>query len=99
MGVQVPRRLHPEVSAKGVVWSAASRSRNGLPKAYGATGERSSGRALDARSRPHAAVDTAEVFGGAGGRVHQGEERDSHREDVHEREAQLRRAALLGAWI
>src|SRR5207244_138143 len=96
MGVQVPRCVHPEVPTEGAVRPTPTGARADLPIAYEATGERSSGRALDARSRPHAAVDTAEVFGGAGGRVHQGEERDSHRAVVHEREAQLRGAALLG---
>jgi Transposase IS200 like len=51
----------------------------------------------DVRSRAHAAVDSTEVRGRVGGRVHQGEERHPHRANVHGAEAQLRRAALLGA--
>ena len=39
------------------------------------------------------------VRGGAGGRVHEGQERDPPRPGVRRAQAQLRGAALLGAWV
>ena len=44
-------------------------------------------------------VDSAEVRGVAGGGVHQGQERDPSGAGVRGAEAQLRRAALLGARV
>ena len=49
------------------------------------------------RPCPQDVVDSAEVLGGAGDRVHQGEERDPHRPGVRRAVAQLCRAALLGS--
>ena len=47
----------------------------------------------------HMLIAIAEACGGAGHRVHQGEERDSPGTGVQRAEAELRRAAFLGAWL
>ena len=57
--------------------------------------EESRRRALDARSRAHAAVDPAETCGVAGRRVHQGQERDPHGSGLWRAQTQFRRTALL----
>src|SRR6516164_11104765 len=75
---------------------AAPASRRGVPQAGGAEGVEDRGRALDAGSRAHVDLDTAEVRGVASGGVHQGQERDPSRPCVRGKEAQLCRAALLG---
>lgn len=54
---------------------------------------------LIARSRSHHALDTAQVRGGSGDRVHQGEERDSYRAGVPGSAPELRGPALLGTRV
>ena len=54
---------------------------------------------LDGRSRAHADRDSAEIRGVAGGRVYQGQERDSPGTGVRGAEAEFCGAAFLGAGI
>ena len=53
----------------------------------------------DARSCAHAAVDPAEMRGVAGGRFHQGQERDPHGSGLWRAQTQFRGAAFLGPEI
>jgi hypothetical protein len=47
MGVQIPRRFHPEVSEKDVVFAVATIPWRGVPKAGGAEGEPDRGGAIE----------------------------------------------------
>src|SRR5271155_235047 len=57
---------------------SASASGRSVPQACASEGIEGRRRAFDARSCAHAAVDPAEIRGVAGGRFHQGQERDPH---------------------
>src|SRR5256885_996443 len=96
MGVQIPRRVHPEVPTQNALRRATATPRPGFSDAYEAEGKLRGGRASHARSCAHDAVDPAEVRGVAGRRVHEGQERDSCCPNIRRAETQLRRAALLG---
>jgi hypothetical protein len=88
-----------ESSAQDVVSGTTTSSGRGFPAACAPEGSESRGRAFDARSRAHAAVDTAEICGVAGRRVYQGQERDSFGPGLWRAQTQFRRAAFLGSRI
>jgi len=96
VGLQIPRRLHPEVSNKDAVPGASPAPRRGVPQAGRAEGVEDRGRALDARSRAHVDLDPTEVCGVAGGRVHQGQERDPSRPCLRGEEAQTSSGSISG---
>lgn len=62
----------------------------------GAEGEPDRGGSSDAGSRAHDDFDSAEACSIAGDWLHQRKERDPHSEEVCGKEAELRRAVLLG---
>ena len=97
VGMSVSRGVHPEVSEEGDLRVAAPASGTGAAGVGPAAGKRRGGRASVGRSRTYDGVDSAEVLGGAGDRVHQGQERDLHRSGVCRAVAQFCRAALLGS--
>ena len=51
------------------------------------------------RDHVHAGVDSAQVFGVAGGRIPEGKERDPHRPNIHGKAEKLLRGEFLGARI
>ena len=73
------------MSAQDAVSRAAPASGRGVPQARAAEGIEGRGRAPDARSRAHAAIDPAEIRSVAGGGFHQGQERDPHGQGYGER--------------
>ncbi len=97
--MSVSRGVHPEVPEESDLWGVAPVFGRGAAALGPAPGKRRGRRASDAGPRPHDDLDSAEVLGGAGDRVHQGEERDPHRAGVCGAVAQLRRATLLGAGL
>ena len=96
MGVPVPRRFHPEVPEESHLRGVARVPRGSIAPVGAAAGERGGRRASAGRPRPHVVVNSAETLGGAGDRIYQREERDSHCPGVRGSAAQFRRAALLG---
>ena len=64
-----------------------------------AKGEPDRGGTLDARPRAHDDRDPAEIRGVAGGRIHQGQERNPYGAGLCGTSAQFRGAAFLGAGI
>ena len=94
---RVPTRNGLDPSEEGDLRVAAPASGTGAAGVGPAAGKRRGGRASVGRSRTYDGVDSAEVLGGAGDRVHQGQERDLHRSGVCRAVAQFCRAALLGS--
>jgi len=84
------------MSAQGALQGTEAAFGRGIPIAYGAKGMPSGGGASDAGSCAHAVERATEVCGVAGGRLHQGQERDSSGTDLWWATTQLRGAALLG---
>src|SRR5437588_12307704 len=67
MGMQISRRLYPQGAPQGVVRSTARRLGRGVPGTGAAEGEQGGGGASAPGSRPHAALDSPQVCGVAGG--------------------------------
>src|SRR5271155_960066 len=99
MGLQISCGFHSEMSAQDVVSGTTTSSGRGFPMACATKGIESRGRASDAQSRAHVAVDTAEICSVAGGRVHQGQKRDPFGPGLWRAQTQFRRAAFLGPRI
>src|SRR6266511_3580952 len=72
--VQVPRGLRAEVPPQGAVRGAEEAPGVGLPGPRQAEGVQDRGRAPDERSRAYVDLDPAEVRGGAGDRIPQGQD-------------------------
>ena len=70
-----------------------------VPQACASEGIEGRRRVFDARSCAHAAVDPAEIRGVAGGRFHQGQERDPHGSGLWRAQTQFLGAAFLGPGI
>ncbi len=99
MGMQIPHRLHPEISTKSLVWRVEKTHGRVVPRIGSAERKQDRGRASDARSRAYFDFDPAEVFRGGGDGLHEGQECDPHRQDVCWEEEELCGAALLGEGI
>jgi hypothetical protein len=76
MGVQVPRRFRSEISTQSSVRRVAQAFGGGVPQACGAPRQPGRRGASAAGPRSHDAVDSTQVPGQSGCRVHQGQERD-----------------------
>ena len=87
----------PKYRRKALYAELRRHSVGDLPDAYAAEGKCRRGRTPDVRSRAHADLDPAEIFGGASGRVHQGKSAIHIARTFMERKRNFRRAALLGA--
>ena len=85
MGLQIPRRIHPEETEAGDLRGVATAPRGGISGAGAAQGVGGGGRASDARSRAHVHQHSAEVCGVQCGGVHEGQERDHDRAAVRGR--------------
>jgi len=85
--------------AQGVVGAIATRLGLGFSGFGGAEGMQSGGGASDARSRAHAAVGAAEVFGIERDGVHQGQECDPYRTGLCWAAEKLRGPAFLGTRV
>src|SRR5260221_12432013 len=66
MGMQVPRRVHPQVQEEGAVRGTAQAPGPGVPRIGEAEGEQDRRGTPAAGPRAYADLDPAEVFGGAG---------------------------------
>ena len=99
MGVQVPRRFHPQVPPQGVVCGIAVIPWGNLPPTGQTEGEPDRGRAPAARPRAHDDRHSAQVRGVAGDWVYQREECDSLGAGVRGAEEEFCGAAFLGARI
>src|SRR5215467_13324363 len=96
MGVQIPRRVHSQVPEKDPVCTTSTASGGGVPQAGRTKGKQDRGGAPSSGPRAHDDFHPAEIRGVAGGRVHQGQECDPLGPGIRGKEAELRRAALLG---
>ena len=100
VGVQIPRGVHSEVPAEDAVRATAAAS---WERCSASWPQQKESRIEEGHLMPdhvHMMIcDPAEVCGVAGGRVHQGQERDPFGAGLRGAEAQLRRAAFLGARI
>jgi len=72
MGLQVPHRLDTQVSQEGHIRKLALIFGRGAAGSGAAERQPGMGRASDVRPCTYACIDTAEVFGLAGGGVHEG---------------------------
>ena len=99
MGVQLPSCIHTEMSATKALRRTAPVSWRGISKVSATEGKSHRRRASDAGSRAHDELDSTEVRCIAGGRIHQGQERNTSGKGVWGTEAELRGAALKGEKI
>ena len=99
MELQVPRRVHTEMSKKGAVRATADSPRRGVSGVGAAQGEFDRGGTSDGRSRAHDDRDTAEVRGIERGGVHQGQKRDSPGAGALGAEEELCGAMFLGSGL
>src|SRR5262249_37298632 len=99
MGMQISCGVHPQISAQGVVWAAPAVPGPGVPGASPSQREPDRGGTSAARSCPYVAQHSAQVCGGTGGGVCEGEECDSHCTHVWGARAQLCGRAVLGAGV
>src|SRR6516225_11060748 len=76
MGVQVPCRVHAEVPQEGTVWANQAALGYCIPRACSPQGMQDRRRTFDAGPRAYADIDPAEIFGGRGDRVSEGEKLD-----------------------
>jgi len=99
MGLQVSRHLHSQTSPQGAVWESEKTLGCHLPRTGTAERMPHHRRTLDARSRSHVHLDPAEICGGIGDRLHQGQIGHRDCSTVSGAGAQLHGRALLGAWV
>src|SRR5262245_55524056 len=88
-----------EVPEKDALWRTSKAPRVGVQTTCGREGVPNRGRTLDARPRAHVDLDSAEVLGGSGHWVHQGEERHSRGANLLGATAQLRRSTPEGSRV
>ena len=98
MGLQVPCGMDSEVSEEGSLRTASEGVGDRDQGAGQAKGERGHGGEVDGRSCTHVDLDSPKIFGSAGDRVYQRQERDLCGEIVREAE-ELRGAEFLGPGI
>jgi hypothetical protein len=84
VGVQVSFGVHPEVSPQSALRQSSPISGNGISRVGKATGERNCRGPLLSRPCAYADSDSPEVFGVAGSRAHQGEERNPNGPGLHQ---------------
>lgn len=99
VGVQVPRCIYTEVPPEGVVRQSSEAFGRGVPEACRAEGVQDRRRASAGGPCSHDDLDTTEICSVAGCGIHEGQERDSPCASIRRKEAELRRAKLLGARI
>src|SRR6266404_2667922 len=97
--MQISRCIHTEISQEGVVWAGAAGTGDGVEGTGEAKGKRGHRRALDGGSCASVGIDTAEVFGGAGDGVCEGQKRHSRRSGVCWPKEKFCGPALLGEGI
>src|ERR1700679_238537 len=97
MGMQISCGVYYERPEENLVWSNPAGVGASFSGTGGAEGVRDNRRASDGRSCAYAALDSAEVFGGAGTGVPEGENGDPHSAGVCRAQRELRGAAVLGA--
>src|SRR5208283_2075005 len=99
MGMQISCGVHTEISAQGAVSAVAAGVGAGVSGFGRAEGMQSGRGTFDARSRAHAVVGAAEVFGIERDGVYQGQECDPPCAGVRWQAKELRRPAFLGTWV
>ena len=81
--MQIPHCVHPEIAQEGIVRCSSPTTGGGAQAVGNATREPDRRRAPHAGPCAYAGIDSAQVFGIAGGRVHEGKECDPHRPNVY----------------
>src|SRR5262245_55761885 len=76
VGVQIPGRVHSQVSEEDAIWAYSTDPSGSLPQADRAEALSDRGRASAAGSRAQVDHDPAEICGVASNRVHQGQAAD-----------------------
>ena len=94
--MQISHRVHSEVPEEDIVWADPAGVGGGLSRPGPAKGKRDPRGAPDDRSCAYVDLDPAEVFGGAGDGVHEGQDGDPHRSGVGGEKKELCGAAVLG---
>ncbi len=97
--MQISHRVYSQVQEEGAVWAGATGVGAGAEGIGPAKGERDNRGALDGRSCAHAGVDTAEVLGGAGAGIREGQECYSHSTGVCWAEEEFCGPAFLGTRV
>ena len=97
--MQIPRRIHSQVSEEDAVFGVAKASWGGIPQVSNAKGEQDRGRASVERSCAYDDRDPTEIRGVAGDRIHQGQECDTLGTGLRREEAEFRRPAFLGSGV
>ena len=82
MGVQISRSIYSEVSQETAIWKDQAGIRRGISPAMQPEREQDRRRSSDAGSRAHDVVDSPEVCGFPGNRIHQRKKCDPHCEVV-----------------
>lgn len=96
MGVQIPRGFYPQVPQKNVVRAVTPASWRGIQEPCGPEGKQGRGGAFDGGSCAHAVIYSAQVRGGTGGGLHEGQERNPPSTCVWRAKEELRGAKFLG---
>ena len=99
VGLQISRRFHSKIPPEDAVWGLEATSRSGIQATGRTEGKPRRRRAFDARPRSHVAVDTAEICGQSGGRVHQRQERNPPRASLWRAKARVCRSTAIREYI
>ena len=99
MGMQISCGVYHEMPEEDPVWANSAGVGASLSGTGTTEGMRNHRGAPHGRSRAHADLDSAEILGGAGDGVYQGQERDPHRTGICWPTAEFCGPAVLGAWV
>jgi len=94
--MQISHRVHTEMPEESAVWADPEGVGGGLSRPGPAEGKRDPRGAPADRSCAYVDLDPAEVFGGAGDGVHEGQDGDSHSSGLGGEKKELCGAAVLG---
>ena len=99
MAVQIPHRIHPEISAPNALRAHTRKIGENIPRFGAAQRVLDRGRAYHGGPCAHAFECAAEDRGVERGRLHQRKECDSYRPAFYEAREELRRAGVLGTRV
>ena len=99
MAVQIPHRIHPEISAPNALRAHTRKIGEDISRFGSAQRVLDRGRAYHAGPCAHAVERAAEDRGVERGRLHQRKECDSYRAAFYEAREELRRAGVLGTRV
>ena len=99
MAVQIPHRIHPEISASNALRAHTRSTRGDIPRVGAAQGVLDRGRAHHGGPCAHAVERAAKDRGVERSGLHQRKERDPYCAALYEAREELRRAGILGTRV